>query len=73
MTDNCTAKVPKKRGRKPKGGKIINVTEKTNSTSVSTPNIILHLKCNSTDFENLDLDKNIPINSSYSNFIENNN
>jgi hypothetical protein len=73
MTDNCTTKVPKKRGRKPKGGKIISVTEKNVSTQVSTPNIILHLKCNSNHIEDLNLEKNISINSSYSNFIENDN
>jgi len=71
MTDNSTIKVPKKRGRKPKGGKIINVTEKSISAQVNTPNIILHLKCNTNNIQNSDLDT--PINSTYSNFIEDNN
>ena len=71
MTDNTTIKVPKKRGRKPKGGKIINVTEKSISAHVNTPNIILHLKCNTNNIQKSDLDT--PINSTYSNFIEDNN
>ena len=44
-----TIKIPKKRGRKPKGGKIItNIIEK-NITPAREMNIILHLKCNSSD------------------------
>lgn len=49
-------KKPKKRGRKPKGGKIIepdihgNVTE-----TVSIPNVILHLKCCVQDLENTNM------------------
>ena len=43
--DTAPIKVPKKRGRKPKGGKII-VEETTNKINdVIKPNIILHLKC----------------------------
>ena len=64
-------KVPKKRGRKPKGGKIIEVKNKLENI-VSIPNVILHLNCsikdlksqNSieynpelNDIENFDLDK----------------
>lgn len=42
-------KVPKKRGRKPKGGKIVNKkTSKIEDFAVKE-NIILHLKCNSDD------------------------
>lgn len=48
---NSEPKVPKKRGRKPKGGKIINVSEEPTNTVVATPNIILHLKCNSQDIK----------------------
>ena len=48
-------KVYKKRGRKPKGGKIIvNSIIKTN-VNISDHNIILHLKCNSSDINNLDI------------------
>ena len=46
---------PKKRGRKPKGGKIIkkeNCIIKSNQQM--TQNIILHLKCNSTDLQKLE-------------------
>jgi hypothetical protein len=44
-------KVPKKRGRKPKGGKIIvnNVFEP--SSVLPEPNIILHLKCGQADLQ----------------------
>jgi hypothetical protein len=41
--------VAKKRGRKPKGGKIIHQTVSLNDTKVSKPNIILHLKCSMKD------------------------
>ena len=38
----------KKRGRKPKGGKILNIASETSSlTELYKPNIILHLKCKS--------------------------
>ncbi len=40
---------PKKRGRKPKGGKIISKTEKNISSSNIISNIILHLKCKKSD------------------------
>lgn len=42
-------KVPKKRGRKPKGGKIITNTVHKTLSSPREINIILHLKCNSSD------------------------
>ena len=42
-------KVPKKRGRKPKGGKIVTNTLNKNISSPREINIILHLKCNSSD------------------------
>ena len=45
---------PKKRGRKPKGGKIIKKNQKIQKNEIiSKPNIILHLKCNSKDLNNL--------------------
>ena len=41
---------PKKRGRKPKGGKIIQLKPKSNTnTIVKRPNVILHLKCSSQE------------------------
>lgn len=46
---------PKKRGRKPKGGKIIQQNTILNDTKESEPNIILHLKCSIDDIlENKD-------------------
>lgn len=41
--------IPKKRGRKPKGGKIIEVKETVNKTKTFKPNIILHLHCTIED------------------------
>ena len=43
-------KVPKKRGRKPKGGKIVKENDKSiASNSIIKENVILHLKCKSDD------------------------
>lgn len=44
-------KVPKKRGRKPKGGKIITAITPTENVVVPEPNIILHLKCGMSDLK----------------------
>ena len=41
--------LPKKRGRKPKGGKIIQQTVVNNNSKDTEPNIILHLKCSLKD------------------------
>ena len=41
--------VPKKRGRKPKGGKIITVTEKVNDSNSFSTNVVVHLKCKQND------------------------
>jgi hypothetical protein len=41
--------VPKKRGRKPKGGKIIDVSVPETKKEIFKPNIILHLKCSTQD------------------------
>lgn len=52
--ENPEPRIPKKRGRKPKGGKIITASE---SKNIEEPyvieNVILHLKCNSNDFESV--------------------
>ena len=45
-------KVPKKRGRKPKGGKIVLQAPNLEKESNSKMNIILHLKCSLKDLEN---------------------
>ena len=42
----------KKRGRKPKGGKLIQQLTNDNSSVQVVPNIILHLKCNAVDIHN---------------------
>lgn len=47
-------KVFKKRGRKPKGGKIIQQTVENNEQTDEKQNIILHLKCSMADLENND-------------------
>lgn len=44
-------KVPKKRGRKPKGGKIITTIAPPENVIVPEPNIILHLKCGEYDLK----------------------
>ena len=41
--------LPKKRGRKPKGGKIISINKEIKENNIIKPNIILHLKCSSDD------------------------
>jgi hypothetical protein len=57
-TDNKIEQVPiekpppKKRGRKPKGGKIVQNTVILNDTVKQEPNIILHLKCSLNDITN---------------------
>jgi|AntAceMinimDraft_18_1070375.scaffolds.fasta_scaffold12444_3 hypothetical protein len=54
----------KKRGRKPKGGKIVKEINKITDTIDFQPNIILHLKCkanddNNTSITNMDYNPNI--------------
>ena len=43
-------KKPKKRGRKPKGGKVINIDNKI-KVKKSSENVILHLKCSNKDLK----------------------
>ncbi len=45
----AAVKIPKKRGRKPKGGKIIITNELPVLAALPEPNIILHLKCGAED------------------------
>jgi hypothetical protein len=49
----------KKRGRKPKGGKIIQQIISTASIKESKPNIILHLKCSMKDLQHNLIENNI--------------
>ena len=46
------AKIPKKRGRKPKGGKIVKQQINDNLVDHIKQNIILHLKCSISDITN---------------------
>ena len=47
-----TEKIPKKRGRKPKGGKIISNSLPNTVIVTPKPNVILHLKCRKIDLNN---------------------
>jgi len=51
--------IAKKRGRKPKGGKIIQQILETNNNYETKTNVILHLKCFFKDLNNLTLTENI--------------
>ena len=52
QTNPDIVKIPKKRGRKPKGGKIFKKISDINIVNIE-PNIILHLKCKDSDLNNL--------------------
>ena len=47
--DMSNVKIPKKRGRKPKGGKIVQNNFLSNDKKMQEPNIIMHLKCGDAD------------------------
>lgn len=49
--DTSEKAVIKKRGRKPKGGKIIQPVISVDSQKIDRPNIILHLKCSMKDLQ----------------------
>ena len=49
LKKNDEPSVPKKRGRKPKGGKIIENVVNEEPKLTENPNVILHLKVNSKD------------------------
>lgn len=63
---DSTKPPPKKRGRKPKGGKIITNKVEKNNTNVIVSNVILHLKCKISD-----LDETFSNNIKYNPKIEN--
>lgn len=44
-------KAPKKRGRKPKGGQIVVTNEDNTNNTVTTENIIVHLKCTTSSLK----------------------
>ena len=50
--NSSSSRTPKKRGRKPKGGKIVTVASHEENIVVPTPNVILHLKCGANDLKN---------------------
>ena len=54
--------VAKKRGRKPKGGKIVPHVVSTETVTEDKPNVILHLKCSMKDLHNLN-QSNCPVES----------
>jgi hypothetical protein len=56
---NEDVKTLKKRGRKPKGGKIIQALPSIEQPKNVRPNIILHLKCSMKDLMNIDMDTSI--------------
>jgi len=43
--------VPKKRGRKPKGGKLVTKKQEANNSNHTVANIVLHLKCSMQDLK----------------------
>lgn len=50
-TEESVEKIPKKRGRKPKGGKVVLYQPDEDSLVDQKVNVVLHLKCNSEDLE----------------------
>ncbi len=54
-TPNSDKPVAKKRGRKPKGGKIIQQIVPLNTNKETKPNVILHLKCSLKDLNSSNL------------------
>jgi hypothetical protein len=62
---------PKKRGRKPKGGKIIQQTIVSDNKINNETNVILHLKCSLNDINNNDVVNNYPNKYTYDPSIEN--
>jgi hypothetical protein len=59
LSNDDSKPVAKKRGRKPKGGKIIQQITPINSSKESKPNVILHLKCSIKDLQTNILGTNI--------------
>ena len=57
LLDSDAKPFAKKRGRKPKGGKIVSQIISNGNTNETMPNVILHLKCSTKDLTN-----NVPTN-----------
>lgn len=66
--DNLVEKIPKKRGRKPRGGKIVNITDNNTKYNAPQQNIILHLRCNTCELKQTYINSNFLDN----NFFDNN-
>ena len=62
--------VPKKRGRKPKGGKIITVTEPVNENLTFSTNVVVHLKCKQNDISDNNEPQLSPLVNSFTNSNE---
>ena len=62
---------PKKRGRKPKGGKIIHQTIEVDNKVNNEANVILHLKCSLSDINDNDIVNNYPNKYTYNPSVEN--
>jgi hypothetical protein len=71
MSDPIVDVIAKKRGRKPKGGKIVVSATSTNPVIENKPNIILHLKCSSKDLLN-NVSTNDPLDIESYNFASKN-
>ena len=59
MIDSSNVKLPKKRGRKPKGGKIVEIKDIL-VTNIPKPNVILHLNCFLHEITDIDFIKYKP-------------
>lgn len=70
MTDNKKPKKGAKRGRKPKGGKIITVTENISNDNNNISNVIVHLKCKNNNKNIIDNEPQ-PINTSQNDNLKN--
>ena len=57
-TEEPPVKVLKKRGRKPKGGKLMVLPEQSMDNEVFTKNVIIHLKCSQKDLINSSTQEN---------------
>ena len=64
-TELCVKPALKKRGRKPKGGKIIQQVTSLESNKQDKPNVILHLKCSTKDLNFATSEHNTSIVESY--------
>ena len=57
MEKEKSSNIPKKRGRKPKGGKIVKTNIEINNEDVTEEIVILHLKCKISELNENNIDK----------------